>query len=104
MDGLSIKCSFSNPPGEISARLRNLILEGCSRLGESLVDSKEDREYEEVPVLYVYYTQQERSEAVYTIPFYSDNSRGNLLAMLPIKAEGGPSKKIIAGAALMIKS
>lgn len=55
-------------------------------------------------MLYVYYTQAEKSEDLYTIPFYTDNSRGSLLALLPIKAEGGVSKKIIAGAAFMIKS
>lgn len=42
VDSLSIKCSFSNPSGEITAKLKNLILEGCSRAGNAVADSKGD--------------------------------------------------------------
>ena len=45
VDSLSIKCSFSSPNG-LSCRLKNLVLEGCSRSGNSLVDQKGDSEYE----------------------------------------------------------
>lgn len=43
-------------------------------------------------------------EKEYTIPFYTDSSRSVLLGLLPIKVEGGIDKKIIAGAALIVKS
>jgi hypothetical protein len=66
--------------------LKNLVLEGCSRSGEKLVDSKGDNEYEEVPVLHIYYNQHEKNDETYMIPFYTENTRSNLLAMLPIKA------------------
>ena len=38
------------------------------------------------------------------IPFYTDSSRSVLLSLLPMKAEGGVAKKIIAGAAIILKN
>jgi len=37
------------------------------------------------------------------IPFYTDLSRTNLLAMLPIQSNGNTNKKILASAALTLK-
>lgn len=40
VDRLKIKCSFSQKSGEISAQLKNLVLEGCSITGGTIIDAK----------------------------------------------------------------
>ena len=102
VDSLHIKCSFSSPSESISARLKNLTLEGCSRSGNSLCDQKGESEYEDIPNLFIYYTAQKDQD--FTIPFYIDSNRSTLLSLLPMKVEGGVAKKIMAGAAVVLKN
>ena len=85
VDSLSIKCSFSNP-GQLSAKLRNLTLEGCSHSGNSICDQKGDSEYEEIPNLFIYYAEDKEKNSQFNIPFYVDSNRGVLLSLLPMKA------------------
>lgn len=37
------------------------------------------------------------------IPFYTDNTRSILLSSLPVKTDGDTNRKVIAGAAIMLK-
>ena len=51
---LKIKSSFSKP-SEASIKIKNLILQGCSFSKDSIVETKHDDEYEEIPVFYIYF-------------------------------------------------
>ena len=100
---LKIKCSFNSPGNEICVKIKNLIIQGSSYSGNTIVDARSDSEYEEISVLYVFYNQKPKDSEEYEIPFYTDFSRATLLSMLPVKSEGSISKKIIASAAIMLK-
>ena len=54
-------------------------------------------------MLQIFYDKRERDSGEYEIPFYTDTSRGTLLSMLPVKADGNVERKIIASAAIMLK-
>ena len=100
---LKIKCSFSSQRDEISVKIKNLILQGCSFVGNMITDAKTDNEYEQISVLQIFYDKKEKDAGEYEIPFYTDPNRGTLLSMLPVKVQGSMERKIIASAAIMLK-
>jgi hypothetical protein len=100
---LRIKASFSKPSGEFCVRLKNLILQGCSFQKDSICEPKSEAEFEEIPVLYVYYNEEEAGRGDFFIPFYTDTTRSTLLSNLPLACSGNSQKLVLASAALLLK-
>lgn len=68
--------------------MKNLILQGCSYAKDVICEAKNDSEYEEIPVFYVYFNEKDAGGSEYLLPFYTDMSRATLLSMLPVPLSG----------------
>jgi hypothetical protein len=84
-------------------KIKSIILQGGSHSKNILIDTNHENEYEELPIFYIYYNENPDNKDDFMIPFYTDLSRSNLLALLPIQANGNQNKKILASAALTLK-
>ena len=101
---LKIKSAFSKPSSsQICVKIKNLILQGCSFSNNSIVQTRHDQQYEEIPVFYIFFNQKESSQSEYSLPFYTDMSRATLLSMMPVLCEGNKDKLVLASAALLLK-
>lgn len=78
-------------------------MQGCSLSRQSLAAPRSDSEYEDVPLLYLYYNEKTPDPKDFLLPFYTDMSRETLLAMLPMRTEISHEQHILASAALLLR-
>ena len=57
---LKIKSCFSKP-SDMSIKIKNLILQGCSFSKDAIIETKHDEEYEEIPLFYIYFNEKDSS-------------------------------------------